>query len=102
MSKDAYQSLKDHFESSQDVELPGPRGAQGLKYKGRMFAMFYKGDLTVKLAPERVQEVIRNGHGFAHDPGTGKPMKDRVLIPVSNQGSWIQFCEESLEYVQKG
>lgn len=96
---EVYNELKDHFANSDAVELPGPKGAQGLKHKGKMFAMFYKGDLTVKLSPQRVQEVIDKGEGEPHDPGTGKSMKDRVLIPVSKKQSWITFCEESLEYV---
>lgn len=99
-ANEIYDDLKNHFSSVDDVELPGPKGAQGLKHKGKMFAMFYKGDLTVKLSPERVQEVIASGEGKPHDPGTGKPMKDRVLIPSSNKNKWIAFCEESLEHVR--
>lgn len=100
MADDRYQELKKHFSKSKTVQLPGPKGAQGLKYKGKMFAMFHKGDLLVQLSPERVLEVIKAKRGKAHDPGTGKPMKDRVLIPATKKKSWIGFCEESLEYVQ--
>jgi len=64
-----------------------------------MFAMFHKGDLLVQLSPERVQAVIKANQGNAHDPGTGKPMKDRVLRPLRRRAG-SSFCEESLEYVQ--
>ena len=100
MADDVYQDLKKHFSRSKVVQLPGPKGAQGLKYKSKMFAMFHKGELLVQLSPERVQAVIKAKQGKAHDPGTGKPMKDRVLIQASKKKSWVKFCEESLKYVQ--
>lgn len=96
-----YDLLKEHFSKNNAVQLPGAKGAQGLKHNGKMFAMFYKGDLTVKLAPERVQEIIAAGEGEPHDPGTGKPMKDRVLIRADRKETWILFCEESLDYVSR-
>ena len=96
-----YHELKDHFAGHPDVELPGPRGAQGLKHRGKMFAMFYKGHLTVRLSPDRVTAVIDAGEGLPHDPGTGTPMKDRVLIPADRKDSWIGFCEESLDFVSR-
>lgn len=92
-----YSNLLEHFKNVPEVDLPGEKGAQGLKYKGKMFAMFYKGDLSVKLPEKRVLEVIQSGKGDPHDPGTGKPMKDRVLIRASKKKLWIKFCEESLE-----
>lgn len=100
--RDIYEELLSHFSENPDVELPKARGAQGLKYRGNMFAMFYKGDLTVKLPGERVADIISSGEGQPHDPGTGKPMKDRVLIPASGRELWIGFCEESLKFVKGG
>lgn len=97
-----YKELLNHFKDHLDVDLPGEKGAQGLKYKGKMFAMFYKGDLSVKLPEKRVQQIIQSGKGDPHDPGTGKPMKDRVLIRVSKKRTWISFCEESLEAQKYG
>jgi hypothetical protein len=63
-----------------------------------MFAMFYKGDLVVKLSTARVDELVASGRAKSFDPGTGKPMKDRVLIPEAQRDEWIAFCEESKEY----
>jgi len=66
-----------------------------------MFAMFYKGDLVLKLDPQRVSELIKSGKAAPHDPGTGKPMKDRVLVPASKSKTWIDLTKESLEYAGK-
>lgn len=96
---EVYDDLKKHFSKIEAAELPGPKGAQGLKHRGKMFVMFYKGDITVKLSPGRVKEIIESGDGEPHDPGTGKPMKDRVLIRASHKDKWIAYCEESLDFV---
>lgn len=47
----------------------------------------------MKLDPKRVAEVIASGDGLPLDPGTGRPMKNRVLIPDTKEG--ITCCEES-------
>jgi hypothetical protein len=97
--KDIYYDLKQFFVNKKNVEVNDGKGAQGIKYGGKMFAMFYKGELTLKFSPERVTELIASKQANPHDPGTGKPMKDRVLIPASKHKSWIKLAEESLEYV---
>lgn len=95
---DPYAELRAHFDDVEGVQVNAGRGAQGIKLGGKMFAMFHKGQLLVKLEPKRVLEVIASGDGLAHDPGTGIPMKNRVLIPDTNKGQWIALCEESRQY----
>ncbi len=55
---DIYDELKDYFRNNPKVVIAEGKGAQGLKYDGKMFAMFYKGDLTVKLTPENVKKPM--------------------------------------------
>jgi len=93
---DTYNEVKEYFRDNPDVTVSEGRGAQGLKYNNKMFVMFYKGDLTIKVKPATAVELIETGKALPHDPGTGKPMKDRVLIPFSDQKKWIEFCKLSL------
>ncbi len=95
MSDDAYAPLRAHFADMPGVTVNSGRGAQGIKFGTKMFIMFLKGDLLVKLPPARVTELIETGGGQGHDPGTGKIMKDRILIPVAQSDTWIALCEES-------
>lgn len=95
---DVYAEVKAHFDADPEVEVLKGRGAQGMKIGGKMFVMFMKGDLVVKLPPNRVKEVIETGDGESFDPGTGKPMKNRVLIRASNKDLWIKYSEESKEH----
>jgi hypothetical protein len=97
--RDIYNALRQHFSDDTQVELNKGRGAQGIKYNGKMFIMFYKGDLVIKLSPGRIKELIESKVGLPFDPGTGKPMKDRLLIKASNKDSWISLSEESKSYV---
>ena len=99
--RDIYDELKDHFRNNPNVVIAEGKGAQGLKHNGKMFAMFYKGDLTIKIKPENVKKLIENGEGLPHDPGTGKPMKDRILVPASKKDKWIDLCELSLHDVMQ-
>jgi len=92
---DPYASVKTHFEKVAGVTVNAGRGAQGLKVGKKMFAMFSKGDLLLKLPPERVEALIAAGRGLPYDPGTGKVMKNRLLIPAAKKRSWIKLCEEA-------
>ncbi len=98
---DVYTALKQSFSQIDIVIVNEGKGAQGIKYAGKMFAMFYKGDLTLKFSPEIVRKLIDSGQGLPHDPGTGKPMEDRILIPATQSETWIDLTKVSLKYVSK-
>lgn len=95
---DPYAAVRAHFTDVEGVVVTSGRGAQGIKLAGKMFVMFHKGQLLVKLDPKRVASVIASGEGLPHDPGTGKPMKNRVLIPDTRADLWMAFCEESRQH----
>jgi hypothetical protein len=97
---DPYAEVKTHFAEVEGVTVNSGRGSQGLKLGNKMFAMFYKGDLLVRLAPERVSVLVASGEGLAFDPGTGTSMADRILIPESKREDWVSFCEESRRYAE--
>jgi hypothetical protein len=92
--EDVYKEVKDNFTAIDNVVVNSGKGAQGIKYKGKMFCMFFRGDLMVKLDPNRVNELVSNGDGVAYPHS-----KDRVVISVENKEKWIEFVQESLDYV---
>ena len=101
MAKNVYDELKKHFATVKDVTVLSGTGAQGIKFKGKMFAMFTKGHILLKLSPDRVSEIITSGEGLPYDAGTGKPMKNWVNIPETNKESWIKYCEEAKDFLSK-
>lgn len=97
---DVYADVKAHFADDLEVKVLKGRGAQGIKLGGKLFVMFMKGNLIVKLPEHRVNEVIDTGDGEPFDPGTGKPMKNRVLIPARNSDMWIKYSIESKKHAK--
>ena len=98
---DVYEELKNHFSNMEDVTVLSGSGAQGIKRDGKMFVMFLKGNILVKVPPKRVSEIIASGDGQAYDPGTGKPMKNRVLIPQAKKDLWIKYSTEANNILKK-
>jgi len=97
---DVYADVKAHFSKDPEVEVLKGRGAQGIKREGKLFVMFMKGDLIVKLPEHRVNEIIDIGDGVSFDPGTGKPMKNRVLIPARKRDMWIKYSIEAKNHAK--
>ncbi len=89
-----YDQIKSHFEGVDGAVVNSGKGAQGIKYKGKMFTMFFKGDLMVKLSEQRVNELVEQGKGVAYPHS-----KDRIIIRVDNKDEWIGYAMESFNYV---
>ena len=58
-----------------------PEGGSGfgrgaLRYRRKIFAMFVRGQLVVKLPRSRVDELVVAGHGERFDANKGTPMKE--------------------------
>ena len=64
-----------------------------------MFAMLNKENFVIKLPEERVNELQVSGEGLPYDPGTGKYMKEWIIIPLENCNKWIDYTQEAKEFV---
>ena len=96
-TKDVFSQLMDHFLTMKDVKKQG----NSLKCKRKMFAMLNKDRFVVKLPGERVQELLTSGEGRPFDPGTGKQMKEWVIIPLDTLENWVEYAQEAKEFVTK-
>ncbi len=72
-----------------------------LRYKGEFLAMmFEKQDaLIIKVAPDRVNELIADGHGMEFN-FTKKRFKEWVLIPLEFQDDYADYLNEALIYAK--
>jgi hypothetical protein len=104
MSREIYIDLCDHFntryESDPEVEVAQGKGAQGIKYKGKMFAMFLKGDLLLKSSEEHIQSLISEDSAEEYSIG-GKAMRNMGLVRADKVDSWIQLSEDVLTKIRK-
>ena len=76
-------------------------GSPCLRYKGEFFAMMFDREqsLIIKVAPERVNELIAQGVGNEFN-FTKKRFKEWVLIPLDREREFEAFAHEALEYAK--
>ena len=88
------------FANHRDVTGGKMMSSYGLKVKGKIFAMFGRGQFVVKLPKVRVDELVSSGNGKRFDPGHGRLMKEWVVI--DGKVNWIQLANEAYAFVKQG
>lgn len=66
--------------------------------RNRVFTMRVGDDLVIKLAPERVAELIEARVAVSHVVG-GRPMKEWATLPPVTESKWLDLAREALDYV---
>lgn len=74
-------------------------GASGFKLDGKVFAMFVKGKLVIKVPQARAAELVQTGQGEFFDPGHGRRMKEWVAFEHGSKSVWRQWIAEAKAYV---
>ena len=84
------------------VELSTMMKTPCLRYKGEFLTMMFEKEdaLIIKVAPERVNELITEGKGkeFIF---TKKRFKEWVFIPSELEDQYEEYIYEALEYAKK-
>lgn len=90
-------------ETEQGVERGPMMSAPGIKYKGKVFAFFYKGEMTFKLGKD-FNPAANNITSFSYlSPFKNKaPMKAWFQIPVELSDRWEELSKLALEKMRKG
>ena len=102
----------DRFEDLVDelVGCPGvtpPRGGSGfgrgaLRWEKKIFAMFVRGRLVVKLPASRVDALVAGGDGVRFDANKGTPMKEWLSLDPESRRAWLPLAREALDFAQSG
>jgi hypothetical protein len=69
-----------------------------LNVDGKIFAMFVKGNLVVKLPKARVEQMTAAGVGRPFDPGHGRLMKEWVSV-ADRKVPWVPLAREARAFV---
>lgn len=72
----------------------------GLKVNGKIFAMFGRGRLVVKLPKEKVDEMVSAGKAKRFDPGHGRVMKEWAAFQ-SEEAQWVELAQEACRFVRE-
>ncbi len=99
-----YEDLVVEF-MGEDGVLP-PQGGSGfgrgaLRYRRKIFAMFVRGQLVVKLPGKRVDDLVAGGHGERFDANKGTPMKEWFSLDPESQLAWPALAREALDFARE-
>ena len=102
-SAERFEDLVGEFSDTDGVTLP--RGGSGfgrsaLRYHGKIFAMFVRGDLVVKLPARRVDELVAAGHGGRFDANKGTPMREWFTVAPDCPLPWSALAGEALSFAR--
>lgn len=96
-----WKAVVDAFAKDRQVTCGKMMSAVGLKVKGKIFAMMWRGKLVVKIRKPRVDTLVSAGKGENFDPGHGRLMKEWIAVPPGNV-PWIELAKEAYEFVKQG
>ena len=99
-----YEDLVDELAGEEGV-LPPPGGSGfgrgALRYHRKIFAMFVRGQLVVKLPRPRVDELVAAGHGERFDANKGTPMKEWLSLDPESDLAWSPLAREALDFARR-
>lgn len=72
----------------------------GLKVNSKIFAMFGRGRLVVKLPKERVDEMVGAGKAVRFNPGHGRLMKEWAAFQCE-EAQWVELAREAHRFVKE-
>ena len=94
-----FEDLVGEFNDTDGVTLPrggGGFGRSALRYRGKIFAMFVRGDLVVKLPEQRVDELVGAGYGERFTANKDTPMREGLAVGADCPLAWSALACDAL------
>ena len=91
-----------------ELGAPGVTGgtgfgrSEGLRLRGKIFAMLVRDELVVKLPKDRVDELVASGVAQRFDAGRGRPMKEWASVSVAASRRWPRLVKDAKTFVSSG
>jgi hypothetical protein len=101
--QERYEDLIDELVGEPGVTPPrggGGFGRGALRYQNKIFAMFVRGQLVVKLPEHRVDQLVAGGHGERFDANKGTPMREWFALAPGDDVPWSPLAREALTFAQ--
>jgi hypothetical protein len=76
-------------------------GSSALRCHNKIFAMFVRGKLVVKLPKDRVDALVEAGDGVRFDANKGTPMKEWLALDPSSKLRWSALATEALDFARR-
>jgi hypothetical protein len=100
-----YQDLIDDLLGCPGV-TPPPGGSGfgrgAVRFQKKIFVMFVRGRLVLKLPAGRVDELVAAGEGIRFDANKGTPMREWFSLDPDSELPWLVLAKEALAFAQGG
>jgi hypothetical protein len=98
-----FEDLVGEFSDTDGVTLPrgGGFGRSALRYHGKIFAMFVRGDLVIKLPEQRVDELVDAGYGERFTANKGTPMREWFAVGADCPLTWSALAADGLTFARQ-
>ena len=100
---DRYQDLVDELVGTPGVSPPpggSGFGRGAVRFQKKIFVMFVRGRLVLKLPAGRVDELIGTGEGIRFDANKGTPMREWFSLNPESGLPWLPLAREALDFAQ--
>lgn len=100
---DRFEDLVDELAGAEGVTPPrggSGFGRSGLRFQNRIFAMFVRGRLVLKLPAARIDALVAAGEGVRFDANKGTPMKEWLSLDPCSGLAWLPLAREALEFAR--
>ena len=98
-----YEDLVDALVGIPGVTPPGGGrgfGRTALRYERKIFAMWVRGQLVLKLPADRADALIAAGAGVRFDANKGTPMKEWLSLDPDSGLPWLPLAREALDFAR--
>ncbi len=97
-----FEDLVDDLIGEPGVTPPGGGGfgRSALRWEGKIFAMFVRGQLVLKLPAQRVDDLIEQGDGGRFDANKGTPMREWLALDPGSEQPWLPLAHEALAFAR--
>ena len=105
MPQERFEDLVDELVGLAGVTPPSGGsgfGRSAVRYNGKIFVMFVRGQLVLKLPEGRIDDLISAGHGARFDANKGKPMREWLSLDPDSDQPWLPLAREALSFAEGG
>ena len=101
-AKDPFQTLHAALRRDTRVTEMEMFGARGFKVNGKVFAIFWQGNLVLKMPELRARGLVAAKVAKSWDPGHGRKMKEWIAFAPHTASRWLKLAEEARDFVGEG
>lgn len=94
----AFETLVQSYKGQSNITSGKMFASHGLKVKGKIFAMLYKGELVVKLPAERADLLVSARKGEYFRLGK-RVMKEWIVLHTPPGAEWRKIADEARQFV---